>query len=245
MSFEYYIVFTLLILVCALFAGWASLRVHTSYNKYSSVFVSSGLTGAETAKRLLEIEGIYDVNVTRVSGNLTDHFDPKEQVVRLSDGVHDSASLSAVAVAAHEIGHVVQRENGYVPYKLRSWIVPVANIGSRLAVPIVLLGFLLDVFVFSLSGSPAGFYLAMLGVLLYGLSTVFYLVTLPVELNASRRACKMLVEAGIIVEEEKRGARRVLTAAALTYIAALLTSLVYFLRFLVWVLSLFVRSRRK
>lgn len=244
MPFEYYLIFMLLILLCAIFSGWASFRVHTAYNQYSSVRPASGMTGGETARRLLEREGVYDVNVTRTSGKLTDHFDPREQVVRLSEGVHDSSSLAAVAVAAHEIGHVMQKENGYVPYKIRSAIVPVANIGSRLALPLVLVGFLLDIFVFAASNSPAGFYLAMVGVILYGLSTVFQLATLPVELNASRRACTMLVEEGIITEDEKRGARKVLTAAALTYVAALLTSLVYFLRFLIWVLALFGRSRR-
>ena len=244
MSLEYYILFLFLIFLCAIFSGWASVRVRTAYRKYSSVQTASGFTGAHTAKRLLEIEGVYDVNVTRVSGELTDHFDPNNQVVRLSDSVHDSSSLAAVAVAAHEIGHVLQKENGYVPYKIRSWIVPVANFGSRLALPLVLVGFLLDIFVFAAAKSPVGFYLAMVGVIFYGLSTLFQLATLPVELNASRRACTLLVEAGIITEDEKSDARKVLTAAALTYVAALLTSLVYFLRFLIWVLAIFGRSRR-
>ena len=147
MPFEYYLIFMLLILLCAIFSGWASFRVHTAYNKYSSVRPASGMTGGETARRLLEREGVYDVNVTRTSGKLTDHFDPKEQVVRLSEGVHDSSSLAAVAVAAHEIGHVMQKKKGYLPYKLRTVLVPITNFGARLALPLVLVGLILDVFV--------------------------------------------------------------------------------------------------
>lgn len=244
MFWEYYILFTLLILVCAIFSGWASMRVHSAYGKFGKVANASHMTGYDTAVRLLRSNGVHDVSVGRVKGNLTDHFDPKRQVVNLSDATYGSDSVAAVAVAAHEIGHVMQREKGYIPYKIRAAIVPVANIGSRLALPLVLVGLLLDLFIYTGSGTEWGFYLAMLGVILYGLSTLFMLVTLPVELDASRRAKKMLLAEGILSEEEKPGASKVLSAAALTYVASLLTSLVYFLRFLTWVLMLFGRSRR-
>ena len=240
----YYILFTLLILVCAIFSGWASARVHSAYGKFGKVANASHMTGYDTAVRLLRSNGVYDISVGRVKGNLTDHFDPKRQVVNLSDATYGSDSVAAVAVAAHEIGHVMQREKGYIPYKIRAAIVPVANIGSRLALPLVLVGLLLDLFIYTGSGTEWGFYLAMVGVILYGLSTLFMLVTLPVELDASRRAKKMLLAEGILSEEEKPGASKVLSAAALTYVASLLTSLVYFLRFLTWVLMLFGRSRR-
>lgn len=245
MYFEYYIVFLLLLVVCAAFSGWASMRVHSSYSKYSALQNKSHSTGYDTAVRLLRANGVYDVSVGRVKGRLTDHFDPKRQVVNLSDSTYGDDSVAAVAVAAHEIGHVMQREKGYVPYKIRTALVPITNIGSRLALPLVLIGLLLDIFVFASAGSSWGFYLAMIGVVLYGLSTLFHLVTLPVELDASRRGKKMLLEEGILAEDEKKGASRVLGAAALTYVAALLTSLIYFLRFLVWVLILFGGGRRK
>lgn len=162
-------------------------------------------------------------------------------MVNLSDATYGDDSVAAVAVAAHEIGHVMQKEKGYIPYKIRSVLVPIATFGSRLALPVVLIGFILDLFV--RSGSPVGLYAAYVGIALYGLSTLFTLVTLPVELDASRRAKKMLLEEGVIAEEEKAGASKVLGAAALTYVAALLTSILYFLRFATVILSLFGRRR--
>ena len=153
--------------------------------------------------------------------------------------------MAAVAIAAHEIGHVMQKKKGYLPYKIRTVLVPITNIGSRLALPLVLLGLLLDLFVLGGQDSQLGFYLALAGVVLYGLSTLFMLVTLPVEFNASKRAKKMLVEEGILTEEESPYAEKMLSAAALTYVASLLTSLVYFLRFAGWVLLLFGRGRRR
>ncbi|MBR2375780.1 MAG: zinc metallopeptidase [Clostridia bacterium] len=158
--------------------------------------------------------------------------------------MYGSDSVAAVAVAAHEIGHVVQREKGYVFYKLRTVMVGLTNFGSRLALPLVLLGVLLEIFV-GATNSDVGFYVALAGVALYGLSTVFALITLPVELDASRRAKKMLVEQGIITEEELPYASKMLGAAASTYVASLLVSLIYFLRFAVWVLILFGGRRRE
>jgi len=245
MPFQYYIIFLLLLLVCAIFSGWASMRVHSAYGRYSAKPNASHMTGYDTAVRLLRANGIYDVSVGRVRGSLTDHFDPKRSVVNLSDTVYGSDSIAAVAVAAHEIGHVVQREKGYIPYKIRTALVPITNIGSRLALPLVLVGVLIDFFVYTGSGTTWGYWLAMLGVVLYGLSTLFHLATLPVELDASRRAKKMLLAEGILEEDEKGGASKVLSAAALTYVAALLTSLIYFLRFLVWVLAMFGGRRRR
>lgn len=245
MYYKYYIILLLLLLVCAAFSGWASFRVHSAYSKYSVKPDSSHMTGYDTAVRLLRSNGVYDITVGRVKGSLTDHFDPKRQVVNLSDSTYGSDSIAAVAVAAHEIGHVMQREKGYLPYKIRTALVPITNIGSRLALPLVLVGILLEIFVYAGSGTDWGFVVAMIGVVLYGLSTLFHLVTLPVELDASRRAKKMLLEEGILAEDEKSGASKVLGAAALTYVAALLTSLVYFLRFLVWVLILFGGSNRR
>ena len=237
----YYFLFLFLILLCALFSFWASSKVHSAYAAFSEEKISSHMTGYDTAVRLLRANGIYDVSVGRVRGKLTDHFHPKKRVVNLSESTYGDDSVAAVAVAAHEIGHVVQKERGYLPYKIRTALVPITNFGSRLALPLVLLGVVLELLV-GLS-SEVGFYLALVGVALYGTSTLFTLVTLPVELDASRRAKKMLVEEGILREEEEPGAQRVLSAAALTYVAALATSLVNFLRFLVWVLVLFGRRR--
>jgi hypothetical protein len=245
MPLKYYVLFILLILLCAMFSGWASWKVRSAYSKYSRKPSASHMTGYDTAVRLLRANGVYDVTVGRVRGTLTDHFDPTKNVVNLSDSTYGDDSVAAVAVAAHEIGHVMQREKGYVPYKIRTALVPVVNFGSRLALPLVIIGMLLEIFVYAGSGTDWGFYLAMIGVILYGLSTLFQLVTLPVELDASRRAKKMLLAEGILAENEKGGATKVLGAAALTYVAALLTSLVYFLRFLVWVLTIFGRTNRR
>jgi Zn-dependent membrane protease YugP len=201
------------------------------------------MTGYDTARRLLTANDVHDISIGRVGGHLSDHYHPTKKIVNLSEGVYGNDSVAAVAVAAHEIGHVMQKQKGYFPYRLRSFLVPVCNIGSRLALPLVLIGLLIDVLVYSGQGSNLGYGLAMFGVVLYGLSTLFMLVTLPVEFDASRRAKKMLVEEGILTEEEAVGADKVLDAAALTYVAGLATSLLYFLRFLLWVLTIFGRRR--
>ncbi len=245
MPYEYYLLFTLLILACAIFAGYAGSKVHRSYKKYGNMSNSSRMTGYDTAVRLLRANGVNDVTVGRVSGTLSDHYHPTKGIVNLSEGVYGDTSIAAVAVAAHEIGHVMQKKDGYIPYVIRSVLVPITNIGSMLAMPLVLIGLLLDLFVFAAQDSAWGYYVAIVGVALYGLSTLFALVTLPVELNASRRAKKMLVQEGILTEEELPYADKMLDAAANTYLASLLTSLVYFLRFLVWVMALFGRSGRR
>ncbi len=243
--FGYYWLFLGLILLCAIFAGSASAKVRSTYRAQSEIGVSSRMTGYDTATRLLRAGGVRDISVGRVRGELTDHYHPTKKVVNLSESVYGSNSVAAVAIAAHEIGHVMQKKKGYIPYKIRSFLVPLANIGSRLALPLVLVGLILDVFVSSTRGTDAGYYLALVGVVLYGLSTVFMLVTLPVEFDASRRAKRMLVAEGILTEEELPYAEEMLSAAAQTYVASLLTSLVYFLRFAVWVLLLFGRGRRR
>ncbi len=244
MPLEYYLIFMGLILVCAIFAGNASRKVHTAYKAYGDMQNSSRMTGYDTAVRLLRANGVHDISIGRVRGTLSDHYHPTKKLVNLSEGVYGDASVAAVAVSAHEIGHVMQKKSGYLPYKLRSVLVPITNIGSRLAMPLVLIGLLLDVFVYTTQNSQLGYYLAIAGVALYGLSTLFALVTLPVELNASKRAKRMLLEEGILTEEEIPYADKMLDAAASTYLASLLTSLVYFLRFAVWVMMLFGRGRR-
>ncbi|MBR2340846.1 MAG: zinc metallopeptidase [Clostridia bacterium] len=245
MYFDYYFTFFGLILLCALFSGWAASKVKRTYRAYNSVPLRSNMTGYDTAVRLLRANGIQDISVNRVRGELTDHYHPTKKVVNLSASTYGNNSVGAVAVAAHEIGHVMQKKKGYLPYKLRSALVAVTNIGSRLAMPLVLLGLLLDMFVYYGQNVSLGYYLAMIGVIGYGLSTVFMLVTLPVEFNASKRAKRMLLQEGIVTAEEAEGAEQVLNAAALTYVASLATSLVYFLRFAVWVFAIFGGRRRR
>lgn len=240
----YYFWFLGLLLLCGIFAASASAKVRSTYQAQKQIGTRSHATGYDTAVKLLRANKIKNVSVGRVKGELTDHYHPKKQVVNLSEGVYGSDSVAAVAVAAHEIGHVVQRQKGYVPYKIRSLLVPIANIGSRLALPLVLVGLILDVFVYGTQNSNLGYYLALVGVAAYGLATVFMLVTLPVEYDASRRAKRMLIAEGILTEEELPYAEEMLSAAAKTYVASLLTSLVYFLRFAVWVLLLFGGRRR-
>ena len=243
MYLEEYIYFLIGLAVCALFSAYASYKVTSTFRAYSGVRCSSGMTGYDTATKLLWAADARDIQVGKVSGTLTDHYHPTKGVVNLSESTYGSASVGAVAVAAHEVGHVAQKKRGYFPYKVRTALVPVVNIGSRLAFPLVIIGMLLDLF--SLSANPStGFTVALVGVCLYGAATLFQLVTLPVEYNASRRAKKMLREQGILTAEELRGADKVLDAAALTYVAALATSLLYFLRFLLWVLAIFGRRRR-
>ena len=240
--------FIIALLVCGIFASTASAKVHKTYNAMQGVPTKSRMTGRDTALRLLRENDITDIQVGRVNGVLSDHYHPTKKQVNLSQGVFGGDSVAAVAVAAHEIGHVVQRKKGYLPYKLRSVLVPITNIGSRLAFPLVLIGIVLELWLSATSTngasySSAGFYCALVGVALYGTSTLFALITLPVELDASRRAKAMLLETGIIQEDELPYAEKMLSAAAQTYLASLLVSLVYFLRFAWWVLRLFGRSR--
>ncbi|MGN1373517.1 MAG: zinc metallopeptidase [Candidatus Coproplasma sp.] len=199
---------------------------------------------SDTAMRLMRSNNVQGIYVGRVGGKLSDHYDPKKCVVNLSDATYSSSSVAAVAVAAHEMGHVMQKQKGYLFYNIRTALVPIVNFGSRLALPLVLIGLLIDIFATS-AGVQVGFYIALVGVIMYGGSFLFTLITLPVELNASKRAKRMLVDEGILGEDELQGASKVLNAAAMTYVAAMLTSLIYFLRFFVYVLTMFGRRNRK
>ena len=243
--YEYYWLFFLLIIVCVAFAGRASAKVNATFDAYKDLGTSSKMTGYDTAVRLLKNNGVNDIAVQKVSGKLTDHYHPTKKAVNLSQSTYGNDSVAAVAVAAHEVGHVLQRKTGYIPYKIRQILVPITNIGSRLALPLVLFGLILDIFVLGASESNFGFYVALVGVLAYGLSTLFALVTLPVEFNASARAKRMLLEEGIITEDELPYVEDMLGAAARTYVASLLTSLVLFLRFALWVFMLFGGRRRR
>ncbi|MBQ8732362.1 MAG: zinc metallopeptidase [Oscillospiraceae bacterium] len=227
-------------LICMLLSAFASGKVKSSFTKYDKVRCRSGMTGYDTVARLMRSNDVNGISIGCVSGNLTDHYHPSKSIVNLSESTYNSNSVAAVAVAAHEMGHVMQKQKGYLFYQLRTALVPVVNFGSRLSMPLVLIGLLLDWY--SATANPdIGFKVAMIGVILYGGSLLFALVTLPVELNASNRARKMLLAEGILCEDEIPAAKEVLSAAALTYFASLLTSLVYFLRFLVRVLTMFGR----
>ena len=216
--------YIVLVLPCVLLSLWASSNVNSTFNKYSKQLSVRRITGAEAARRVLAANGVYGVRIDRVSGNLTDHFDPKTNVIRLSDSVYDSASTAAIGVAAHEAGHAVQYAQSYGPIKLRAAIIPVTNIGSKLAMPLILIGLLLTF------AEDFSYFFVYLGIACFGLSLVFQLVTLPVEFNASRRAMIALEEGGILTPDEQKGARKTLTAAALTYVAATATALAQLLR---------------
>lgn len=243
MYLEDYMWFLAAMFVCMIFSSIASARVKGSFNKHNRTRCSSGLTGFETVSRLMRSNGVNDISIGKVGGFLSDHYHPTKRIVNLSDSTYDNASVAAVAVAAHEMGHVMQKKEGYGFYRLRTTLVPIVNFGSRLSMPLVFLGIFLDLY--SRASNPdIGFKVAMVGVILYGGSLLFALVTLPVELNASARARRMLLDNGIIGDEELPAARAVLSAAAMTYLASLLTSAVYFLRFLLQVLAIFGRRRR-
>ena len=216
--------YIVLVLPCILLSLWASANVNSTFKKYSKQFSVRRLTGAEAARRVLSANGIRGVRIDRVSGNLTDHFDPKTNVIRLSDSVYSSTSTAAIGVACHEAGHAVQYAEDYAPIKLRAAIIPITNFGSKIAMPLILLG-IVCTFLGEFSTM-----LVYLGIAAFGLSLVFQLVTLPVEFNASRRAMQAIESANILTEEEQRGARKTLTAAAMTYVAATAVALAQLLR---------------
>ncbi len=218
----------ILVLIGVILCVWASSRVNSTYRKYARVRCYSGMTGAQAAQRILQMSGIHDVQVQHVSGELTDHYDPAHKVLRLSDSVYGSQSVAAIGVAAHECGHAVQHQKGYLPLKIRSALVPVANIGSRLGLPLVILGLILGIG-FELPGGGY-FSLAQIGIWVFSLAVLFQVVTLPVEFNASGRALKMLGSYGIMNQDEVEDCKRVLGAAALTYVAAAASSVLQLLR---------------
>lgn len=209
-----------LILIGVLLSLAASGLVKSTYAKYAKVRSISGLTGAQAAERLLQREGIYDVQIVRVQGNLTDHYDPRNKTLNLSDSVYGQASVAAVGVAAHECGHAIQHARGYAPLQFRSALVPAANFGANLSWPVILIGVFLGSFNV----------LVPIGILLFSLSVLFQLVTLPVEFNASNRALRLLADTGILYGEEVGKTRKVLSAAALTYVAAAAASILQLLR---------------
>ncbi len=221
------------VIVASIFALIASSRVNATFQKYAKQMTRSGLTGAQAAQKVLAANGVHDVRIAPTSGRLTDHFNPKDKTIYLSEAVYDSPSSAAIGVAAHEAGHAVQHAVGYLPLRIRSAIVPVTNIGSRLAVPLVFFGLILA----ASMRFPFGYEIALVGVLCYSLCVVFQLVTLPTEFNASSRAMTALETGRILNEEELKGARKTLTAAAMTYVAALAVSLTQFLRLLAIVMG--------
>lgn len=222
---------TVLVLIPAMiFAFWAQINVQMTFSRFRQVRNRRGRTAADVARRILDANGLNYVQIQRVSGELTDHYDPRAQVVRLSDSVYDSTSVAAIGVAAHEVGHACQHAEDYVPLRIRSAIIPMTRIGSMLAMPVFILGLLFAQL--SLYGNMVGDVFMMLGILLFSLSTLFQLVTLPTEFNASARALKTLESYGILDGDELVGARSTLRAAALTYVAALASSLASLLRLL-------------
>lgn len=232
----FYLVSIIILLPAILISAWASGRVYSTFHKFDRYPTASDWTGSDVARMLLERNKIYGVSVVPGKGVLTDNFNPSNMSVTLSQSTYSSNSIAAVAVAAHEIGHVIQREEGYGPYKLRSILVPITNFGSRIAIPLVIVGIILE---FLLAVTAIGNVIVFIGVCAYGLSFLFTLITLPVELNASKRARELLVETGVLTtKQEIKGAKKVLSAAAMTYIASALVSLVYFLRFLAFILLL-------
>lgn len=213
-----------LVLIGVVLSMWASSRVQGTFRRYQQVRSTTGMTGAEAAKRLLQSQGIYDVTVRPVSGQLTDHYDPRSKTVNLSEPVYNSTSVSAIGVAAHECGHAIQDNTGYAPLRIRAAIVPVANIGAQLSWPVILLGLFLGGM-----GSP----MIQIGILMFTLAVGFQLITLPVEFNASSRAVHLLDQLGILRGEEVGQTRQVLGAAALTYVAAAAGSVLQLLRLLI------------
>lgn len=216
--------YLVIVLPCIVLSLWASARVNSTFKRYSKQYSSRRITGADAAQRVLKANGVWGVRIERVSGNLTDHYDPKTNVIRLSEGVYDSCSTAAIGVACHEAGHAVQYAQSYFPIKLRAAIIPITNFGSKLAMPLILLGILLS-FVGNFS-----YTLVYLGILCFALSLVFQLVTLPVEFNASRRALTAIDQSEMLTQEERRGAKRTLSAAAMTYVAAAAVALAQLLR---------------
>lgn len=217
MFLDYY--YIILVLPAIIFAMIAQVKVNTTFNKYSRVRTRRGITGADAARAVLQANGVGGVRIERVSGNLTDHYDPRTNVIRLSDSVYDADTVAAVGVAAHEAGHAVQYAQQYVPIKLRAAIIPVTQIGSSLAMPMIFIGMFID-----------AFSLIKLGLIFFFMSVLFQLLTLPVEINASNRAIDAIAATQILGEDELPGAQKTLTAAALTYVAVLMVALAQFLR---------------
>ena len=215
----------ILVVIGAVICMIASARVKTTFNKYSAYRSMSGMTGAQAAERILHAAGIYDVRVQHVSGNLTDHYDPRIKTLALSDPVYNSTSVAAIGVAAHECGHAVQHFEGYAPLSIRGALVPVVNFGSMISWPLIIIGLFMN-------GQMSSF-LIDIGILLFMVAVAFHLITLPVEINASRRAVKVLGNSGMLREDEVGGVKKVLRAAAMTYVASAAAMILQLLRLLI------------
>lgn len=211
----------ILVIIAFMLSLFASFGVKTTFSRYQKVRSHNGLTGSMAARKILDMNGLYHVKVERISGELTDHFDPKAGVIRLSDSVHDSDSVAAIGVAAHEAGHAVQHATKYVPITIRNSLVPIVNISTSLSMPLFIFGLILE-----MTG------LAYLGIILFSAALLFQLVTLPVEFNASRRAIKILDNGNMLYDDEVKGAKKVLRAAAMTYVAATASTALQLLRLL-------------
>lgn len=214
--------YVLIVLPAVILAMWASANVNSTFKKYSKVPSSPGYTGMDAARRILDANGLTNIRIEHVSGNLTDHYDPKAGVIRLSDAVYANNSAAAIGVAAHEAGHAVQHAEKYAPLVIRNAIIPICAIGSNLAMPLIILGLVLDMFG-----------LCYIGILAFGLAALFQLITLPVEFNASRRALAALESSGRFSDTDLKNAGKTLRAAALTYVAALAVALANLLRIIV------------
>ena len=224
-GYYYYDPTYMLIVISALISLFAQFLVNSRFSKYSRVRSRSGMTGAQAAERILQSQGIYDVAIQRVSGKLTDHYDPRNKTLNLSDAVYASTSVAAVGVAAHECGHAIQHARHYVPLTIRGALVPVANFGSGISWPLIIMGLFIR-------GEMSTLFIN-LGILMFSLAVLFQIITLPVEFNASGRALKILKNSGMLYESEVREARNVLTAAALTYVASAASALLQLLRILI------------
>ncbi len=227
MYFDYY--YLILVVPALLLSLYAQVKVKSTFAKYSKINTQRGITGKEAAKLLMRTNGISDVGIQQVAGSLTDHYDPASKMLKLSEPVYDKTSISAVGVAAHETGHAIQDKERYAPLVLRSTLVPLANIGSSAGPYLAMAGIIFSMDI-----------LLTIGIILFSVAVLFYIVTLPVEIDASHRALKVLESNAVLSQEELRGARKVLTAAALTYIASALTAVASLLR-----LILIARNRRK
>ncbi len=214
-----YVIFVLPALILAM---WAQARVSSTFNRYSKIVSQKGLTGCEVARKILDANGLHEIGVERVAGNLTDHFDPKANVIRLSDSVYANNSIGAVGVAAHEAGHAVQYGEKYVPIQIRNSVIPAANIGSYAAFPLAFMGILFS-----------SDWLINAGIILFSAVVFFQIITLPVEFNASHRAIRVLTESEMLDKQEVRGVKKVLSAAAMTYVAAAATAILNLVRLLV------------
>ncbi len=232
--FIYYILGIILIPAIIL-SIYAEIKVKSTFSEYQKTLSKSGSTAYQVARRLLDYKGLQDVNVVEISGNLTDNFNPKNKTISLSSDVYNSTSISAIAVACHEVGHAYQYKDNYFPIKIRNTIIPICNISSKLLLPLVIIGLIFDFLLFM---PIFGNIILISGVTIFGLSTLFNFITLPIEYNASNRAYDMIIKSGELDQEELNGAKKVLSSAALTYLAAFVYSLLNLLRFVLTILAI-------